>query len=61
MEDHLKREFYIEICKLENWSSRQLQKRIRSMLYERIAISKKPEKTIQNDLELLKEDDVGII
>ena len=56
MEDALKRAFYIEMCKLENWSSRQLKERIRSMLYERTAISKKPELTIQNDLELLQNE-----
>ena len=39
---------------MEKWSSRQLQDRIQSMLYERTAISKKPEQTIKNDLELLK-------
>ena len=54
MEDPLKRDFYIEMCKLEKWSSRQLQERIQSMLYERTAISKKPEITIQNELGLLK-------
>ncbi|MFZ4475674.1 MAG: PDDEXK nuclease domain-containing protein, partial [Saprospiraceae bacterium] len=52
--DPLKREFYIEMCKLEKWSSRQLQERIQSMLYERTAISKKPELTIKNDLDRLK-------
>ena len=56
MEDALKRAFYIEMCKLENWSSRQLKERIQSMLYERTAISKKPELTIQNDLELLQNE-----
>src|SRR5690606_18440009 len=54
MEDPLKRSFYVEMCKLEKWSSRQLQERIQSMLYERTAISKQPEQTIENDLELLK-------
>ncbi len=54
IEDELKRSFYIEMCKLENWSTRTLQDRIKSMLYERTAISKKPEDTIKNDLELLK-------
>ena len=44
IEDDLKRSFYIELFKLEKWSSRQLQERIQSMLYERTAISKKPEK-----------------
>jgi predicted nuclease of restriction endonuclease-like (RecB) superfamily len=53
MEDQLKRLFYIEICKLENWSVRTFQERNNSMLYERTAISKKPEDTIKNDLELL--------
>ncbi len=56
IDDPLKREFYIEMCKLENWSTRTLQDRIKSMLYERTAISKKPEQTIKNDLELLKNE-----
>ncbi len=56
MDDPLKRDFYIEICKLEKWSTRTLENRINSMLYERTAISKKPELTIQNDLELLKNE-----
>lgn len=54
IENQLKREFYIEICKLEKWSVRSFQERINSMLYERTAISKKPELTIKNELELLK-------
>lgn len=56
MEDPLKRDFYIEMCKLEKWSSRQFQERIQSMLYERTAISKKPEETIKNELEFLKNE-----
>lgn len=56
MPDPLKRMFYIEMCKIEKWSSRQLQERINAMLYERTAISKKPEATIKKDLELLKND-----
>jgi predicted nuclease of restriction endonuclease-like (RecB) superfamily len=54
--DSLKRDFYTEMCKLEKWSSRQLQERIQSMLYERTAISKRPELTIKNDLDLLKKE-----
>jgi len=53
IDDNLKRSFYTEMCRLENWSSRILQDRINSMLYERTAISKKPEKTIENDLNAL--------
>jgi predicted nuclease of restriction endonuclease-like (RecB) superfamily len=54
IETDLKRQFYIEMCKFEKWSVRTLQERINSMLYERTAISKKPDLTIKNDLELLK-------
>jgi len=54
IDEPLKRKFYIEMCRLERWSTRILQERINSMLYERTAISKKPELTIQNELELLK-------
>ncbi len=55
LENSLQRSFYIEICKLEKWSVRTFRERINSMLYERTAISKKPDKTIQKDLELLRD------
>jgi len=54
IDDPIKRDFYIEIAQLENWSVRQLQERIKSMLFERTAISKKPE-NIQHDLKLLRQ------
>jgi len=56
IENDLKREFYTQMCIYERWSVRTLQERIDSMLYERTAISKKPELTIKNDLELLKNE-----
>ncbi len=56
IKDELKRDFYIQMCKHERWSVRTLQDRISSMLYERTAISKKPEQTIINDLELLENE-----
>ena len=55
LDDPLKRDFYIELCRLERWSSRQLQERIQSMLFERSAISRQPEQTIQADLQALRE------
>lgn len=55
IQDPLKRAFYLEMCKLERWSTRTLDERINSMLYERTAISKKPELTIQNDLTQLQQ------
>jgi predicted nuclease of restriction endonuclease-like (RecB) superfamily len=55
IEDPLKRDFYTEMCCLEHWSSRQLQERTNSMLYERTALSRKPEDTIRHDLEQLRQ------
>ena len=54
IEEPLKREFYIEMCKIEKWSVRTFRERIKSMLYERTAISKKPDETIKNELAALK-------
>lgn len=55
IEDPLKRMFYIEMCKIEKWSVRTFNERINAMLYERTAISKKPEDTIKNELQQLNE------
>lgn len=46
IEDDLKRKFYMEMCRIEGWGTRQLEERISSMLYERTAISRKPEELI---------------
>lgn len=54
IDEPLKRDFYIEICRVERWSVRQLQERINSLLFERTAISKKPEETIRQDLTQLR-------
>lgn len=43
LEDSLRRDFYAEMCRIERWSVRTLRKRIQSMLYERTALSRKPE------------------
>jgi predicted nuclease of restriction endonuclease-like (RecB) superfamily len=55
-EDNLKREFYTQMCINEKWGVRTLRGRIRTMLYERTAISKKPEQTIIDDLKLLEKE-----
>jgi predicted nuclease of restriction endonuclease-like (RecB) superfamily len=54
IEEPLKRDFYTELAKNERWSTRTLQERINSLLFERTALSKKPEETIAHDLTLLK-------
>lgn len=53
IENPIKREFYIQMAIHERWSVRTLQERIDSMLFERTAISKKPEQTIVNELKTL--------
>lgn len=58
LEDPLKREFYSEMCRIERWSTRTLQERIDSMLYERTAISRKPEEVIRHELATLREQDL---
>ncbi len=56
IKDELKREFYAAMCKNENWSVRTLRERKKSMLYERTAISKKPDETIRNGIAELNEE-----
>lgn len=53
----LEREFYAEMCRVENWSVRTLRRKIDGMLYERTALSKKPEKLVRQELEALREED----
>ena len=53
----LQRDFYAEMCRVERWSVRTLRKRIGSMLYERTALSKKPEELIKLEIEELREKD----
>jgi len=57
MKDDLKRDFYAEMCRLERWSVRTLRDKIRGMMYERTAISKKPEKLIRAELDALRDED----
>lgn len=54
IKDSLKRDFYIELCRAEQWSVRQLQERINSQLFERTAISKKPQEVIKKELSILR-------
>lgn len=56
IKDDLSRNFYLEMCKIENWTTRELNEKIDSMLFERTAISKKPEEQIKKELKLLSEE-----
>jgi predicted nuclease of restriction endonuclease-like (RecB) superfamily len=57
LKDDLQRAFYAEMCRVERWSVRTLRKKIDGMLYERTAISKKPEELIEKDLAALRDED----
>lgn len=57
LKDPLQRSFYAEMCRVERWSTRTLQGRIQSMLFERTALSKKPETLIERELTALREED----
>lgn len=51
IEDELKRMFYMEMARIENWDTRTLDKKIDGMLYERTALSRKPEELIRKELK----------
>jgi len=55
LDDALKREFYTELCRADGWSVRTLRAKIQGMLFERTAVSKKPEKLIEQELAELRE------
>jgi len=57
LEEALKRDFYAEMCRVERWSVRTLRAKIRGMLYERTAISRKPEELARQELEALRTED----
>jgi predicted nuclease of restriction endonuclease-like (RecB) superfamily len=57
LDDPLKRDFYAEICRIENWNTRTLRDKIDSMLFERTALSKKPAKLAEMELAKLRAED----
>jgi predicted nuclease of restriction endonuclease-like (RecB) superfamily len=57
LEKHLQRDFYAEMCRIERWSVRTLREKIAGMLYERTALSRKPEKLAAMELKQLREED----
>ncbi|MBR4712327.1 MAG: DUF1016 family protein [Paludibacteraceae bacterium] len=58
LNDDLQREFYLTLAASEKWSIRQLRKEIDSMLYERTAISGKPDALVRQELSQLREGNV---
>lgn len=58
LKENLKRDFYAEMCRIERWNVRTLRKKIDGMLFERTAISKKPEELAKLELSALRENDI---
>ena len=50
-------DFYAEMCRVERWSVRTLRAKIRSMLFERTALSRKPAELARQELTALREED----
>ncbi len=58
LKDDLQRVFYITMAASERWSRDHLRKEIDGMLFERTAISGKPEELIKKELSTLRDDNV---
>lgn len=56
LDDPLKREFYLEMCRTEGWSTRVLRGRLDSMLFERTALSSQPQELLSTELAALRDD-----
>jgi predicted nuclease of restriction endonuclease-like (RecB) superfamily len=57
IKDQLSRDFYAEMCRIERWNVRTLRSKVQGMLFERTAISRKPEETIKNEIAELRDED----
>ena len=57
IDDPLKRDFYAEMCRIERWSVRTLRDKIGHLLFERTALSKKPDALIAADIAALRDED----
>jgi len=55
IEDALKRDFYAEMCRIERWSTRTLSEKIGSLLFERTALSKRPERLARIEIQNLRD------
>lgn len=55
IEDELKRKFYMEMARIEHWSTRTLDEKIDKLFYERTGLSRKPEDLIKQELNQIQE------
>jgi len=57
LKDQLQRDFYAEMCRVEQWSVRTLREKVGGMLFERTALSRKPSKLARKELAALRDED----
>lgn len=57
IKDALKRDYYAEICRVEQWSVRTLRQKLSTMLFERTAFSRKPTFLAKSEVMGLRKDD----
>ena len=55
IDDPLKRDFYLQMCQQEHWSTRTLQERLDSLLFERTALSRQPAELLATELDKLRQ------
>lgn len=57
IKNDLQRNFYAQMCRIEGWNIKTMQAKIDGMLFERTAISKKPDELIKQELQSLNDTD----
>ena len=57
LKDDLQRDFYAEMCRIEQWTVRTLRAKLQGMLFERTALSKKPAELARKELLALRDED----
>jgi predicted nuclease of restriction endonuclease-like (RecB) superfamily len=55
IKDPLARDFYAEMCRIERWDVRTLRLKISGMLFQRTALSRKPEAVISVEIAKLRD------
>jgi predicted nuclease of restriction endonuclease-like (RecB) superfamily len=59
LKDPLARDFYAEMCRIERWDVRTLRQKIGGLLFERTALSKKPQDVIAAEIGRLRDGQVS--
>jgi predicted nuclease of restriction endonuclease-like (RecB) superfamily len=55
IKDPQARDFYAEMCRLERWDVRTLRQKISGMLFQRTALSKRPQRVISAEISKLRD------